>query len=598
MSANNNNTNASKIAKLTPRQLEKMPSPGFARRATRFDAVISKQTELTARSGEVSTSLLRMTSGTGNAQPAPRRELAKPSARAHLQPSRLLPPKHPLLPAQPIRASSTVNKGPRMQLQTPHTGVTRETAERTVATAIPKAPTRVRDIRRAPSHQARVLPSANSKVPQTGASNTACTASRRVSAKPSMASPAMSSRRSPTPQQPRNQPIVTDDAPRVEASGHSASDAGLMHSQLLAIEREANNKLLDEIRAMAVISENLQKELAQSRKAAAEAEALAICKKGIADEMCVENGVLKEQLACARLLMEEQDTEVRALKEESERNQCELDEQLEANQAQKDEIASLKATIQMHMEGHVANLSALPSPLSELGEILGEDACLANSDDNADAASGQELTNDGGLGDCCAVVTSATGAADDAFVEANTLYGAGGGARRDLPIVEEYVGCRTFANGSVCKATQPDNVVDGASDLSAQPDAVAAADGTSSGQVSMSLADARISEAPCDIDPRDVLNGDGDNCEVVANCEGCKRLADSMRRVLLDNDYYRNVCSDIEDAIAEGKEMARAFKLERERRYEARRSKLFGTVAAAAGVRRRFEALLQARLAN
>ncbi|KAJ2789489.1 hypothetical protein H4R20_007171, partial [Coemansia guatemalensis] len=356
-------------------------------------------------------------------------------------------------------------------------------------------------------------------------------------------------------------PIVTDDAPRVEASGHSASDAGLVHSQLLAIEREANNKLLEEIRAMAIVSESLQKELAQSRKAAAESEALAICKKGIADEMRVENGVLKEQLACAqflteeqnteiyvlkkeaernqheldeqleinqaqeeqlacaRLLIEEQDTEVRALKAESERNQRELDEQLEANQAQKDEIASLKATIQMHMEGHVANLSALPSPLSELGEILGEDACLASDDDNADAASGQEPTNDGGLGDCCARGTSATGAADDAFVEAGTLHGAGEETQRDLPIVEEYVGCPTVANGSVCRATQPDNVVDGASDLSAQSDAVAAADGTFSEQISMSLADARISEAPRDIDPRDVLNGDGDNCEVVANCE-------------------------------------------------------------------------------
>ncbi|KAJ2614205.1 hypothetical protein H4S08_001828 [Coemansia sp. RSA 1365] len=139
MYTNNTNNQYTKLPKLTQRQMEKMPAPGFARHTSKLNDIGGKQRakpEVLAKN--MPTRAPRMTSGTGDAYPVPRRELAKPTARSHLQTSRLLPPKHPQISAQTARTSSNISNGSQTHSRTRYTRLASEGAVCTMETAGPK----------------------------------------------------------------------------------------------------------------------------------------------------------------------------------------------------------------------------------------------------------------------------------------------------------------------------------------------------------------------------------------------------------------------------------------------------------------------------
>ncbi|PIA17823.1 hypothetical protein COEREDRAFT_14272 [Coemansia reversa NRRL 1564] len=521
---NTNNQCTAQLPKLTQRQMEKMPAPGFARfTSTLSDIGGKKQTKPDALAKNMSIKAPRMASGTSDAYIAPRRELAKPTTRLHLQESCLLPPKHPQISAQTARTLSNISNGSQMHSRTHHTGLAGKCAACTMATASPKTSTRTCDSRRTSLQQTRALSCAN-KVPQTRLSNTICTASSRVLATSGTSTHPCAFTVLP-PKRPssqmHNQPCTKGDTLQVEASGYSTADSNsMLKSNLaierdvndslvaeikematmgealekelvqayeaaaraeeqamshLAVERDVNDNLLAEIKEMATMSEALQRELVQAREAAARSEERATCQQGILDEMRMENRMLKEQVASGQCIIEEQHADIQELKRQVVCNQHVLDEQLEENWALQNKIAGLQCETQWQNVSNFTGISSLPSPVNENSEVPDEDTHLAG-DDDACASSSQEPVIDGHLGYFSGCMTPAIGTDYGTCDRAGVLDCDDEEIECGSNIAEQCLGLHSGSDGSMFKESQPVIIANDGDELLAQFVAVPAVD--------------------------------------------------------------------------------------------------------------------------
>ncbi|KAJ1731226.1 hypothetical protein LPJ61_002635 [Coemansia biformis] len=323
-------------------------------------------------------------------------------------------------------------------------------------------------------------------------------------------------------------------------------------SRLLALERETNNQLIKEIRAMATATESIGDELVQARTEASDAQQRAARIERELDEQRAKNAALAKKYAALETVVKAQAVP---------RGSC---------------CGSLAASPRMS-QGGAAELAGRHSSTSSDGAATADVAGL-----------------DGHWRDNYARMAAAIGAVRASYQIDGPRAGAGESTRRDLHILDEYLRDSAHSEHGASGARSPSSP----RLFTPRQRRLAAQDERAGRRRSTMLFAGLIrpSGRPTAraVSAQRAVPGMEDGAQEYA-CGRCEQLQESLQAVVIDNSYYREanekLRGSVADMVSSHNAMVRVFERERKRRRENRAHEL----AEASHLAARDRALLEAR---